>query len=82
MLKRIGRLVGETFSLFFFFFSRKEQGRTCNFIKIQVHCILLRIGGFLFYFAFLLIKKKQSRLFETGSIELVETRLFYTPKAA
>ena len=24
--------------IFYFFFSRKEQGRACNFMKIQVFC--------------------------------------------
>ena len=35
--KKIGRQVGETFFFYFsiFFFSRKEQGQACNFMKIQ-----------------------------------------------
>ena len=38
--------------------------------------ILLRVSALLFYFAFLL-KKYSSRVFETGSVGLVETQLFF-----
>ena len=38
--------------------------------------ILLRVGALLFSFAFLLIKNR-SRMFETGTVGLVETQLFF-----
>ena len=38
--KKIGRNVEATFFifLFFYFFSREEQGRACTFMEIQVFC--------------------------------------------
>ena len=52
-----------------------------GFEPSKFDCILWRVGALLFfYFAFLMIKKKQSRVFETGSVGLAETQLFlFTP---
>ena len=52
-------VMGETFFFIFLFFSRKEQGRTCNCMKIQVHCcILLRDGALLFFLFCIFTDKK------------------------
>ena len=59
----------------FFFLSRKEQSRSCNFIKYTG--ILLRVGALLFLFCIFTDRKWQSRMFETGSVGLAEAQLFF-----
>ena len=77
MLKKnwsVGRRNFFFFFFFSFFFSRKERGRVFNIMKKnkkQKTSILLRVGAFLFYFAFLLVKNS-SRVFETESVGLAK----------